>query len=253
MPTYAVTGARSGIRYGYVAHLSSSPSNTVPALVRSLDGPLSDLRTLQASSEARIHIVECDVSSEPSILALPSRLGTLLGDEFKIDVLINNAAVLSHPAETSLTLTESGLVDNMTANVLGPARTLQVLLPHFHSRSKGIDEEIRPRRRTVVANITSGAGSKTWVRNGVVPSALTGYAISKAALNMLTVHQAKHLESRGVVVVAVDPGHVKTPSGGPGATLEVEDCVKGVLGMLDGLRMEDTGKFYLYDGREVPW
>ncbi|EQB45552.1 hypothetical protein CGLO_15566 [Colletotrichum gloeosporioides Cg-14] len=249
MPTYVITGARDGIGLEYVAQLSLLPATTVLALVRSLAADLARLRAIQASPNRKgtIHVLECDISSPESLAALPSRVTSALGDgPGKIDVLINNAATLQNTEQRALSLDAAALETHMTTNVVGPARTLQVLFPFFHD---GEQQD----RRTVVANITSGAGSFGWVTSGVCPHELTPYAISKAALNMLTVHQAMQLKERDVVVVAVDPGHVKTKSGGPGAKIEVADCAGGILKLLGGLRVEDSGKLFLYDGREIPW
>ncbi|KAJ5011452.1 hypothetical protein K4K57_005599 [Colletotrichum sp. SAR 10_99] len=250
MPTYVITGARDGIGLEYVAQLSLLPATTVLALVRSLAADLARLRAIQASPDRKgtVHVLECDISSPESLAALPSRVASALGDgPDKIDVLINNAATLQNTEQRALSLDAAALQTHMTTNVVGPARTLQVLFPFFHQ------QEGEGGRRTVVANITSGAGSFGWVTSGVCPHELTPYAISKAALNMLTVHQAMQLKERGVVVVAVDPGHVKTKSGGPGAKVEVVDCAGGILKLLGGLGVEDSGKLYLYDGREIPW
>ncbi|KAF5510484.1 putative oxidoreductase [Colletotrichum siamense] len=249
MPTYVITGARDGIGLEYVAQLSLRPATTVLALVRSLAADLARLRAIQASPDRKgaVHVLECDISSPESLAALPSRVSAAVGDgPNKIDVLINNAATLQNTEQRALSLDAAALETHMTTNVVGPARTLQVLFPFFHDCEQ-------QDRRTVVANITSGAGSFGWVTSGVCPHELTPYAISKAALNMLTVHQAMQLKGRGVVVVAVDPGHVKTKSGGPGAKVEVADCAGGILKLLGGLGVEDSGKLFLYDGREIPW
>ncbi|KAK2735525.1 short-chain dehydrogenase reductase sdr [Colletotrichum kahawae] len=253
MPTYVITGARDGIGLEYVAQLSLLPATTVLALVRSLAADLARLRAIQASPDRKgtVHVLECDISSPESLAALPARVSAALGGDptaNKIDVLINNAATLQNTEQRALSLDAAALETHMTTNVVGPARTLQVLFPFFHD-----GEQQDEGRRTVVANITSGAGSFGWVTSGVCPHELTPYAISKAALNMLTVHQAMQLKGRGVVVVAVDPGHVKTKSGGPGAKVEVADCAGGILKLLGGLGVEETGKLFLYDGREIPW
>ncbi|KAL0941271.1 short chain dehydrogenase/reductase SDR [Colletotrichum truncatum] len=246
MPTYVITGARGGIGLEYVNQLSKDRSATTVALVRDISADLTSLNAIKAASKGAVHILECDISSEASISALTDRVAGVLGsDDAKIDVLINNAALLQLPQQDVLTLEEEALSAHMRSNVLGPARTLQALLPFFRDTSAT--------GHTVVVNITSGAGSLGWVTNGVCPHALTPYAVSKAGLNMLTVHQAKQLRDRGVVVVAVDPGHVKTEAGGPGATVEVEDSAGGILRLLDGLKVEDSGRFFLYNGTEVPW
>ncbi|KAL2880449.1 hypothetical protein SGCOL_004169 [Colletotrichum sp. CLE4] len=264
MPTYVVTGARAGIGLEYINQLSKSPSNTVIALVRSTSPSsspsLSVLEAIRSSSVATTHILECDVSSEASIAALPGRLSAVLdkGRETtpaKVDFLINNAATLQFAHQTSLTLDKEGLDVHMETNVLGPARMVQVMMPFLTAKrgDEGKSEgEGGERIAAVVANITSGAGSLGWTSDGRV-GMLAGYSISKAALNMLTVHQARELRSEGVVVVAVDPGHVKTASGGPGATVEVEDSARGILSLLAGLKVANSGRFFLYNGTSVPW
>ncbi|OHE93242.1 short chain dehydrogenase/reductase SDR [Colletotrichum orchidophilum] len=268
MPTYVITGARGGIGLEYVNQLSRDPSNTVIALVRSTStaasAALSALESIRSSSSATTHIIECDVSSEASIAGLPGRLSAALGPGMaKVDFLINNAATLQYAHQTSLTLDAEGLDVQMNTNVLGPARIVQVLLPFLGAAaaSEGEGEgqgegqgavEEEERIAAVVANITSGAGSLGWASDGRVHM-LGGYSISKAALNMLTVQQAKELKSKGIVAVAVDPGHVKTASGGLGATVEVEDSARSILHLLAGLNSTDTGRFFLYNGTCVPW
>lgn len=98
-------------------------------------------------------------------------------------------------------------------------------------------------------------GSFAMLTNRHIPAQSTPYSVSKAALNMLTVHQAQQLRETGskVVVVAVDPGHVKTEMGGPAAVVEVEDCVRGVLAVLAGVGEGDSGRLWSYNGEGLEW
>lgn len=52
-------------------------------------------------------------------------------------------------------------------------------------------------------NMTSGLGSLAYIRTKDLAES-AAYSISKAALNMLTIHQANNLKGQGVVVVCVD-------------------------------------------------
>ena len=101
-------------------------------------------------------------------------------------------------------------------------------------------------------NMTSGLGSLAYNRTKETVDCTT-YSISKAALNMLTVHQASDLKGKGVVVVCVDPGWVKTDMGGPGAVLEKEESIGGMLKCLRGLKISDSGRFFACDGSEKAW
>jgi NAD(P)-dependent dehydrogenase (short-subunit alcohol dehydrogenase family) len=231
--TYAITGANRGLGLEFVRQLSAADSsNTVIAGVRSLNGELADLQAL-ASKSRDFHILECDTSSLSSIAAFGEEVSKTLGRDVRIDYLLNNAGINAVPDQTALNLDAKDVQEHIAINVLGPAKTVEALLPHL---GKG----------SVVMNMTSGLGS---CGKGVVKCA--AYSISKAALNMLTVHQAGELKDKGVKVICMDPGWVKTRMGGDGAVLEPEESINGMLKVLHGL--EASGKFYTYDGSEVPW
>ncbi|KAM7183009.1 NADP-dependent dehydrogenase-like protein [Naviculisporaceae sp. PSN 640] len=243
MPVYVVTGTRGGIGLEYVRQLSADPSNTVFALVRNPGGSnISALETAQKNATSRVHIIDCDISSDENISGLADRIRAKLDKDMAIDVLINNAAILDEEkrGETSLNMTSKSLWNHIETNTMGPARVLQALLPLLASDA-------------LVANISSGIGSLEMLSDGRITAELTAYSISKAALNMLTVHQAKQLADKGITVVAIDPGHTKTAMGGPAAVVEIPDSAGGVLKTLSGLTLKDTGKFLLYTGKELPW
>jgi NAD(P)-dependent dehydrogenase (short-subunit alcohol dehydrogenase family) len=82
---------------------------------------------------------------------------------------------------------------------------------------------------------------------------LYAYSASKAALNMLTRRLALEIQTKGITVVAIQPGWVKTDMGGSGAEITPNESVTGMLRTIDNLTMADTGKFYSWDGGEVPW
>jgi NAD(P)-dependent dehydrogenase (short-subunit alcohol dehydrogenase family) len=239
MPNYLITGARTGLGLANVRLLAQDSSSTIFACVRSLTtGDLSSLRSIQSASPAKINILECDTSSETSIAALPSRISAV-DPSAKIDVLINMAAILQSNTQTSLSITAEALNDHMNVNVLGPARVTSALLPLLSAKAK-------------IVNITSGLGSMELLSNGSIHPEAAPYAISKAALNMLTVFQAKQLPKE-MVVVCVDPGHCKTEMGGPKAVVEPEESARGLQRIVQGLEAGSSGRFLLYDGRVLPW
>ena len=108
-------------------------------------------------------------------------------------------------------------------------------------------------------SISSGIASLGLVTDGTIPPNITAYSMSKAALNMYSVHLAMHLKGKARVV-CVDPGHVKTRLGGEHATVEPTDSAAGVIKVIrrldsDGLTDRETGRsrFYNFLGEEVPW
>lgn len=245
MPTYVITGTNRGLGLEWVRQLSSIKENVVVAVVRSLTPPPTDLITLKEGAKGAIHVLECDTGKTASIADFPQRLAAVPGlENVKIDVLINNAGINAVPDETSLDLDADDLAKHISVNVYGPAKLVVALLPHLKHGS-------------VVVNLSSGLGSLTATRgpkdNAPPPAKCTPYSISKAALNMLTVHQASGLKEKGIAVISIDPGWVKTRMGGEGAILEPEESISGMRKVLEKLDSSTTGRFYRYDGTELGW
>lgn len=192
MPTWLITGTNRGLGLEFVTQLSKDAENTIIATSRSLSPEtLAGLKALD--SKATLHILQCDASSPASITALGEQVTPLLSaSSGKIDYLLNNAGVNVASQQTGLTVTPDAILDNVQTNVIGPAMIVQALEQHLKEGS-------------VVMNMTSGLGSMSDAV-GVETTKCTGYSISKAGVNMLTLHQASGLRGRGVVVVCVDPG-----------------------------------------------
>ena len=240
--TYAITGFNRGLGLEFVRQLSApGASNTIIAAVRSLSGELDDLKTLASKSTgSKIHILECDTASLPSIQKFGTEASKVL-DGKQLDVLLNNAGINAVPQQTSLDLGEEDVLQHIRVNVLGPAKTTEALVPLLGPGS-------------VVVNMTSGLGSCE--RSKKTPKC-AAYSISKAAVNMLTVHNASDLKGKGVRIICMDPGWVKTRMGGEGAMLEPEVSIGGMLRTIERVGGQegegDSGKFYTYTGEEVPW
>lgn len=241
MPVYVITGTNRGIGLEFTRQLAASPTNTILATVRSLS---SDLGALRAIASPTTHILECDTSHLESIHSFAKAAAHILAPaNLKIDYLINNAAINAASWQSSLTLNPDDVHAQIQTNVLGPAKTVEFLL------GMGLlSDNVR------ILNMTSGLASLE-VSGEMVPRKAAGYSISKAALNMLAVHQAEDLKDKlpGVVVIVMDPGWVKTRMGGQGAMLEPEESVGGMLKVLGELTVEDNGKFFGRDGKEIPW
>ncbi|KAJ4362960.1 hypothetical protein N0V83_010077 [Neocucurbitaria cava] len=191
MPTYFLTGANRGIGLEFVRQLSSNPQTTIIAGVRSKanNDNISALEALNTHNN--VHIIECDVSSADSLSSLSFRVAEILSrTASNLDFLFNIAGINSTSTDTSLTLSAESLHAHMSTNVLGPAKIVESLSGYLA-------------RGAVVMNMTSGLGSLT-VATDVTKCC--SYSMSKAALNMLTLHQARDLKASGVRVVCMDPG-----------------------------------------------
>ena len=237
MPAYFLTGANRGVGLEFVRHLCPNPDNKIIAAVRSRRSDLTELKAL--AYNGNVHIIECDVSSPDSISSLEFRVAEILSKTgSSLDFVFNIAGVNASSADTSVSIDPKSLERHMNTNVLGPAKIVQTLQRYLA-------------RGAVVMNVSSGLASLTSARS---TAKCCTYSISKAAQNMLSLHQARDLKrSHGGIVICMDPGWVKTRMGGKGAMVEPEVSIQGMLEVLRGLRKEDSGKFFRFDGSQVPW
>jgi NAD(P)-dependent dehydrogenase (short-subunit alcohol dehydrogenase family) len=236
MSTYFLTGANRGIGLEFVRQLSANPKNTIIAGVRSRKSDLDDLKA--CTQHGNVHIIECDVSSVDSIASLEFRVAEILSRSGEnLNYLFNVAGINATSSDTSLSIDPVSLGNHMNVNVLGPAKVVETLRPYLA-------------RGAVVMNMTSGLASMTAAKS--TPKCCT-YSVSKAAQNMLTLHQARDLKRHHVIAICMDPGWVKTRMGGKGAMVEPEVSIVGMLDVLHGLKNEDSGKFYRFDGSQIPW
>ena len=80
-----------------------------------------------------------------------------------------------------------------------------------------------------------------------------GYRMSKAALNAAGVSMARDLAPRGVAVVILHPGAVRTGMTGGHGNLEPDEAATGLLRRIDELQLETTGRFLHQTGDSLPW
>jgi NAD(P)-dependent dehydrogenase (short-subunit alcohol dehydrogenase family) len=80
------------------------------------------------------------------------------------------------------------------------------------------------------------------------------YRASKAALNAIMVSMAIDLgRKHDIIVGLLHPGWVSTDMGGPRAPIDAQTSVTGMRRVIASLTKERAGRFWAYDGSEVPW
>ena len=80
-----------------------------------------------------------------------------------------------------------------------------------------------------------------------------GYRMSKAALNAAGVSLAVDLRPRGVAVAILHPGFVRTEMTGGAGNVDAAEAAKMLLGRIDALTLETTGRFQHANGETLPW
>jgi NAD(P)-dependent dehydrogenase (short-subunit alcohol dehydrogenase family) len=229
---YLVTGANRGIGLELVKQLAAR-GKRVFATARQLEKAHA-LQELGEQYNGQIVIISLDVTDPSSIADCYAQVEAYTSE---VDVLINNAGV-GDSSEKLGEITQETLLRIYMVNTAGPLLVAQQFLPML---TKGEGKKI--------VNISSGAGSIAMRKDG----RMYAYCASKAALNMLTKILSLSLKSFGIVVISQCPGWVKTDMGGPDAILSPEESIKGILSVLDGLKLDDTGKFFSHQGEEYPW
>lgn len=227
-----ITGANRGIGLGLVRQCLKR-GYRVFAGCRSPEDA-ADLHDLSGQSSGLLNIVPLDVSDEEVIAECVQLVGAEVD---RLDLLINNAAI--HPNEGSLSAVKrEELLQSFLVNAVGPVLVAQYFM---HLLKNGYSPKI--------INISSEAGSisKMTQFRGY------GYYGSKAAVNMFTRSLAFDSETEGVIVIALHPGWVRTEMGGPNAYLSTDESAVYILKVIDGLKDEDNGKFYNWEGIEHPW
>jgi NAD(P)-dependent dehydrogenase (short-subunit alcohol dehydrogenase family) len=157
--------------------------------------------------------------------------------EVPLDVLFCNAGIIGKRAMALGSFDYASWEEVLRVNVLGAAALAEALI-----------DNVVASKLKVIAMMSSRLGSITEASGMTVP-----YATSKAALNMLVKGLAVNLAGKGVIVVALSPGWVRTDMGGAGAPLAPEASVAGLRNVIAGLKPADSGKFLSHDGSPIPW
>ncbi|KAJ8455726.1 hypothetical protein ONZ51_g12354 [Trametes cubensis] len=231
--TWLITGTSRGIGYEIVRQLVQSSANVVIAACRNPDKAV-DLHALKDTvATGNLHIVTIDVSDFEAVRGFSKQLEPILGDT-GLDYLINNAGISTE--DTGFTVDPEAFLHVFRTNVAGPALLSQICLP-FLKRSS----------RKVILNVSSFGGSHVQHFG----NAYASYAMTKSALNMLTVKQK--VEHPDMIMIAMCPGWVKTEMGGEGALIEPEESVQGILKLITSATSKDSGRYLRYNGEEIPW
>lgn len=184
-----------------------------------------------------LHVIEMPLDNESAIVDAFTRAEAVYGP---IDILINNAGVLDDTQWTDVT--SESFASSMQVNVFAPLTLIQQTLPKMIERGFGR-----------IINVSSSYGS--------FHESLAGpfsYAISKAAVNALTVKMAavvdnaKEDEEIDVAVNSMTPGWVHTRMGGSDAPKTPEEGADTAIWLA---MLEDdvpNGKFFK-DRKEIAW
>jgi len=245
-----VTGASRGLGLAFVEALLDDQASveTVIAACRA-PGRAEALARLRDAHPHRLTIVELNVADEASIAAAAEEVGRR---HPRLHLLLNVAGILHdgdavQPEKKLDQVDPDALGRVFAVNAFGPllvAKHFQRLLIH--------DE------RSVLANLSARVGSIGDDRLG----GWYAYRASKAAQNMFTTNLAIELGRRrgGPIVVALHPGTVETDLSAPfrrnvppEKLFSRERAARQLLDICDSLAPEESGAFFAWDRKPIPW
>jgi NAD(P)-dependent dehydrogenase (short-subunit alcohol dehydrogenase family) len=154
-----------------------------------------------------------------------------------IDLLFCNAGISGKRGTSIGSFDYDSWQEVLRVNVLGAAAVAEAFV-----------DNVAASERKRIAFMSSRLGSIAEASGHTLP-----YASSKAALNMVVKAFSVLLAPRGIVVLALHPGWVRTDMGGAGAPLEPGESVRGLRKVIEGATSADSGRFLSHDGAAIPW
>lgn len=231
MKNVLITGANRGIGLEHARRYAERGAK-VWAAVRKPD-EADDLAAVAKAHPGRVEVVAYDAALGSAPGDLKKMLGTL-----PLDLLFANAGAMGGRRQSFGEVDVDGVLDLIRVNALAPLKLAEALA-----------DNVAASTRRVMAFQTSLMGSIGDNGSG----GAYAYRLSKVALNMSGRGVANDLRSRGVISVLLHPGWVRTRMGGAGGKISVEECVEAQQRLIDSLTPEHSGRFFNYDGRELPW
>lgn len=199
-----VTGASRGIGRQVSLALAEKGCNVV---LHSRDAAhTADLaREIEAKGVKAVQ-----VGAELSDQAQVDRLvAETLGATGGIDILYNNAAVMTPYRNDWLNFPAEDFRASFEVNVISLIRLCHAFIPGMKAKGWGR-----------IINVTSGVADQPQ---------MTAYAASKAAVDKYVADTAGTLKPDGILMNLLDPGWLRTDLGGPNAPNSVESVLPGAL------------------------
>ena len=239
MPTVLVTGAGRGLGLEFTRQYAADGWSVIAGARQTA---VAELAALADATAGRVEPQQLDVGNPDSIAALATRIG-----DRPIDVLINCAGTMGKGsfAKEGVGFGRFGTAnldewqDVFRVNVFAPMKMAEAF----------VDNVARSEKKTIVS-LTSVIGSIS--KNSI--GSLYLYRGTKAALNAIMHSMAIDLARKYKIIAApIHPGWTRTDMGGPRADIDAVTSVTGMRKVIAELTPDKAGRFWMYNGDELPW
>lgn len=224
-----VTGANKGIGFEIVRQLLALGHQTILAARDDAKGHEAIAQLKKENLEP--YFLQLNIDDANSIENAFHKVNNDFG---KLDVLINNAAILLKEDRSLLKNSAETMERTLQTNVYAQLNVTKKFLP------------LIPNGGRIIMTSSQG-GSMSDPVGGWSPA----YCVSKSFLNAVTRHLAYELSPRGISVNAYSPGWVRTDMGGKSAPRSLEQGADTAVWLATNEKIP-TGKFFS-DRKEIPW
>ncbi len=227
MPTCVITGCSRGLGLEFVRQYASDGWSVIATCRNPSNAPKL------AALVGDITIRTLDVADFDAV----SGFGDSLAGR-SVDLLINNAGLYGPRNVAHDGADERIWQDVFTVNTIAPLRVCATLAGAVARSDHKRMVTLTSKMGSIADNTSGGAYI---------------YRSTKAALNSVMKSLSHDLRPQGITVAVFHPGWVRTDMGGPSALIDTTESVTGMRRVIASLNLDDSGRFFNYDGREVPW
>lgn len=227
MANILITGANKGIGLELTRQYAAA-GHHVDACCRNPD----DADQLTELAGDQVTVRKLDPADGDSVAALAADLA-------QVDILINNAGMAgpSPDQQSALSMDFEGWAETFAVNTMAPLRVLQALQPHLKQSSQA---------KAITITSQMGALDLNW-------PVMYAYCSSKAAVNKVMRMISVELAKDNIAVGLIHPGHVRTDMGGPNGEISPEESASGIIDVIDGISVDNTGCFMKWNGEPHNW
>jgi NAD(P)-dependent dehydrogenase (short-subunit alcohol dehydrogenase family) len=243
-----ILGASQGIGLGFVTKLLNNPQvNQIYATYRTAT-PESNLISLAQEYPDKLTYLPLDITEENQIANVVKNITSQVN---KLHLVINCIGILHEenlqPEKSLKHINSDNLLRYFQVNSIASVLLAKHLTPLFKHQEPSVFAAISAKVGSIADNRLGG-----WY----------GYRASKSALNMLMRNVAIEYGrvSPKTIVVTLHPGTTDTRLSSPfqrnvppEKLFSVERCVNQLLTVIENLTIEDSGKFFAWDGSPLPF
>lgn len=229
MPHALITGANRGIGLEHVRQLLQRDW-TITAAVREPDAA-DELKALDPG-DGRLRIEAYDATDLNAAQALKASVTGPL------DIVFANAGIMGPSDQQFGSAASEGFMETLRTNSLAPL-----------ALAEAFADQVAQSQLKVLALQSSRMGSIGDNDSG----GRYAYRASKAALNAVGKSLSVDLKQKGIIVLVLHPGWVRTDMGGPNGNLTVGECVEGQLDLIARANPAMSGRFFHVSGEDLPW